>query len=938
MPRMKTRTLFLTCIISILLGAFALRLWDLDTESLWHDEGWSIRAIEGPFTTPDDNTPFLYYLTGHLLWQAVGGDSPFVYRYTSVLIGVVTVALTILLSRRWFDRRTALFAGVLVAINPLLWDYSQEVRAYIAVPLIALLLLLGAGEILRHPSEKRVPMRVWAFVFIAEVAGLYTHNLSVPLIVWLNVALGLTWLWRRDFRKMVTWAGLQITLIIAYVPWLLTQAPSGTPLNTPPQLGLSLIRDIWASYFLPFLPQLQDALNANSSLLTLIMVFGVVGIIGIIVGFVSEGDLRRGDLLGSLEPGRPYDNHPDISTYLLLTHALLVPLFSTALMLAAHIDFHPRYYIAGVPGTLILLATIGQSSIKRAYPTRQNKEKSDRSRSPGNLTPNPSPSFGEGRENDSLWLEFGRGEVSRTAKRRAEEYLKTLLRVGIILLALLSSVWSIHQIRTTRQYQHDDFQAIADIYATLPEDARILIPFNDEPALEYVFADDINAVFVNVPLYSDEATALNAIRELSGRHVELLTWYQLPADPRGMYGCLLGAMSTSTETPQTVFGLSTQGYDLPDTLPDFEPVPTDSPFREVSLQNAAVMRGAGGICLRTNWTLTQPITENIQVAASVLNPFGAPITRMDSEIARDDNVGTANWTAGESGAAYHLLRLPQGTPADDYDLLLNVYTPSQPSGFDVLDAGGNPAGKNVRLENAITTASIPANFDETRLLTPLESAQTGIPLELTLQIDADTSHPADLVLSGDGWSTQQMIDVEGDQLAWVRFIIPPGNAGEATLTLDDEPLATFTVIDPPRSFEAPIMPITLDTRLGDFAVLSGAEIPAEVSTERAFTVTLVWDSIATPDTSYTVFVQLIDPDGRVLAQSDALPAQGERPTTSWVEGEFISDAHTLNWNIADYSGEAQLIAGMYDAENGFQRVRMQDDADRVEIGSVMVIP
>lgn len=896
MPRMKTRTLFLTCIIAILLGAFALRLWHLDTESLWHDEGWSIRAIEGPFTTPDDNTPFLYYLTGHLLWRAVGGDSPFVYRYTSVLIGVVTVALTILLSCRWFDRRTALFAGVLVAVNPLLWDYSQEVRAYIAVPLVALLLLLGAGEILRHPSEKRVPMRVWAFVLIAEIAGLYTHNLSVPLIVWLNVALGLTWLWRRDFRKMVTWAGLQITLIIAYVPWLLTQAPSGTPLNTPPQPGLSLIRDIWASYFLPVLPQLQDALTANSSLLTLIMVFGVVGMIGIIVSQIIKGDLRRGDLLGSLEPGRPHDNHPDISLYLLLTHALLVPLFSTALMLAAHIDFHPRYYIAAVPATLILLASTVQFSTQNT------------------------------------------GSMKTARFSGVVLFSRRVLASGVLVLVLLISVWSIHQIRTTRQYQHDDFQAIADIYATLPEDARILIPFNDEPALEYVFADDINAVFVNVPLYSDEATALNAIRELSGRHVEFLTWYQLPADPRGMYGCMLGAMSTSTETPQTVFGLSTQGYDLPDTLPDFEPVPTDSPFREVSLQNAAVMRGAGGICLRTNWTLTQPITENIQVAASVLNPFGAPITRMDSEIARDDNVGTANWTAGESGSAYHLLHLPQGTPAGDYDLLLNVYTPSQPSGFDVLDAGGNPAGKNVRLENAIMTASIPANFDETRLLTPLESVQTGIPLELTVEINADAPHIADLVLSGDEWSTAQSIDVQGDQLAWVRFIIPPGNAGEATLTLDDEPLASFTVIDPPRSFEAPTMPITLDTQLGDFAMLSGADIPAEVSADQAFTVTLVWESLATPDTSYTVFVQLIDPDGRVLAQSDALPAQGERPTTSWVEGEFISDAHTLNWNISDYSGEAQLITGMYDADNGFQRVWTQNDADRVEIGSVMVIP
>ncbi|MEQ8674952.1 MAG: hypothetical protein RLP44_03715 [Aggregatilineales bacterium] len=876
---MKTRTLFLTLIIAILLGAFALRLWQLDTESLWHDEGWSIRAIESPFTTPDDNTPFLYYLTGHLLWRAIGGDSPFVYRYTSVLLGVVTVAVAILLSRRWLIPRTAVMAGILVAVNPLLWDYAQEVRAYVAVPLIALLLLLGAGEILRHQRGERVPLRVWLFVFIVEVAGLYTHNLTVPLIVWLNVALGLAWLWRRDFRVMVTWAGWQIALIVAYIPWLLTQAPSGTPLNTPPQIGLALIRDIWASYFLPVLPQLQDALNANSTLLGLIVVLGMVGIAGLVVGNVGKvGDMA----------GRPYK----YAIYLLLTHALLVPIFSTALMLAANIDFHPRYYIAAVPGTLILLVT-SRTNISAIW----GREKS------------PALRIGEG------------------------------FRVGIIFIALIISAWSIQQIRTTRQYQHDDFQAIAEFYATLPADARIVIPFNDEPALEYAFADQISAEFINVPLYSDEATALETIRTLAGRQVELLTWFQLPADPRGMYDCMLGAMSTTIEASVTVFGLSTQGYNLPETLPEFEPISMDSPYRQVGLQTAAVMRGAGGICLRTTWTLTQPIAENVQVAVSILNPFGAPIARMDSEIARDDNVGTATWSEAEQGAAYHLLRLPEGTPAGDYDLLLNVYTPSQPSGFDVLDAGGNPAGKDYRVVEAIRSDGVPADFGESRLLTEnVNMVQTGIPLEFTLQIASDSVRDAELTLSGQGWSLTETIALAGDQLAWVQLTIPAGNAGEATLMLDGQPLATFTITDPPRTFDAPPMPITLNTRLADFAMLTGADFPAEISTNQAFDVTLLWESLATPDRSYTVFVQLIDPDGRVLAQSDSLPAQAERPTTGWVAGEFISDSHTLTWNITDYDGDAQLIAGMYDAENGFRRLLTDDGADRVEIGSVMVMP
>ena len=59
-------------LIAVLL-AFGLRMWHLNTESIWHDEGWSIRAIRGPFTTPDDNTPFIYYFSGHLAVAAGRG-------------------------------------------------------------------------------------------------------------------------------------------------------------------------------------------------------------------------------------------------------------------------------------------------------------------------------------------------------------------------------------------------------------------------------------------------------------------------------------------------------------------------------------------------------------------------------------------------------------------------------------------------------------------------------------------------------------------------------------------------------------------------------------------------------------------------------------------------------------------------------------------------
>jgi hypothetical protein len=83
-------------------------------------------------------------------------------------------------------------------------------------------------------------------------------------------------------------------------------------------------------------------------------------------------------------------------------------------------------------------------------------------------------------------------------------------------------------------------------------------------------------------------------------------------------------------------------------------------------------------------------------------------------------------------------------------------------------------------------------------------------------------------------------------------------------------------------------------------------------------------------------VQLISAEGRVLAQSDALPAGGARPTTGWRSGEYIVDDHRLSFHAGAGPGMARLIAGMYDAQTG-QRVRFADGADAVTLAEGILI-
>ena len=102
---------------------------------------------------------------------------------------------------------------------------------------------------------------------------------------------------------------------------------------------------------------------------------------------------------------------------------------------------------------------------------------------------------------------------------------------------------------------------------------------------------DIRAELLGVDLHSDAETALGAINAALARRdfpaqVELLTWYQLPADMRGMYPCLLEAAGQPAGRPFTVLGLSTQSYQIerplalttvPDALAEYGKIASRAP-------------------------------------------------------------------------------------------------------------------------------------------------------------------------------------------------------------------------------------------------------------------------------------------------------------------------------------------------------------------------
>jgi len=76
-------------------------------------------------------------------------------------------------------------------------------------------------------------------------------------------------------------------------------------------------------------------------------------------------------------------------------------------------------------------------------------------------------------------------------------------------------------------------------------------------------------------------------------------------------------------------------------------------------------------------------------------------------------------------------------------------------------------------------------------------------------------------------------------------------------------------------------------------------------------IVLDWMANATFDVDYTVFVQVLDAENRILAQVDREPQQGGAPTSTWRAGDRIRDV--LAWE-ADTRTWARIIVGLYDAQ------------------------
>jgi uncharacterized membrane protein len=202
-------------------AAFTIRAWDLEAQSLWFDETYSVFLARLPVADAwaallaDGVHPPLYYA---LLRGVIGlGQSEAAVRTLSVLAGTLSVVLVYAIGRAWIGRTAAALAGLLLCVSPLQVWYSRDARMYALLMLLSLAAIGTYALLLRRPTSARSTLFV-----LAHGLAYLTHYfaLMVPLVEAIDILARFS----RRYHFLRRWTALQALAALPFLGWVVALA------------------------------------------------------------------------------------------------------------------------------------------------------------------------------------------------------------------------------------------------------------------------------------------------------------------------------------------------------------------------------------------------------------------------------------------------------------------------------------------------------------------------------------------------------------------------------------------------------------------------------------------------------------------------------------------------------------------------------------------
>ncbi|MDP2663474.1 MAG: glycosyltransferase family 39 protein [Dehalococcoidia bacterium] len=604
----------------IILG-FGLRIFRLDLQSIWADEGLSIyRASQDLSSIPGLSEagihPPLYDTLLHF-WLLLAGNREFSTRFLSLFFGVLALAAIFQIGRSLLGRRGALLATLVAATSPFLVYYSQETRMYAPTLLFSLLSAVATLKWIRGAGSKG-----WLACYIlAAGAAVYSHYYAWLVVGSLNLFVML-WVWvsgRSSLPRLKGWAIAQAAVALIYLPWAgvllnkyetyLTPGSSTSPLTllyqTLVSFGLSYSAGQAAAT-----PVQIDVPADHQRVVAMAVALAVIAAWGAVSGFLAgRGEKRSID-------------------WVFLPVYLLLPIAGILALSWGKRDIAPRYLLFAAPAYYLLIGQ-GLASLLTVGPV-----------------------------------------FRRTAG------------VAALLIVLGVSYRSLHNYYYDPTYWRDDIRGTVDFVndRSRTGDAVVLNAYYMSPSFDYYYRGESPVVGLPDSLPANWDDDLGALQELAGRtdRIWLVLWQSYFTDPENRIQGWLDANGFRFQATQFRGGFHVLGYltrpPVSDTAPG-EPVSLEI-GRTVKLESFQPDPGpvCGGVEMPFTlyWRALTPISTDYSVFVHLLDESSKLFAQADSQ---PDGGGfpTTRWPVGPVVADEHRLFVPWGTPPGRYSIEVGMY-------------------------------------------------------------------------------------------------------------------------------------------------------------------------------------------------------------------------------------------------------------------------
>jgi 4-amino-4-deoxy-L-arabinose transferase-like glycosyltransferase len=934
----------LAAVLWLMLLAFGLRLYRLDFQPLWGDEGWSFYfAWMSPgqlaAQTALDIHPPLYYL---LLsgWLGLVGSTPAAGRLLSILIGTLLVPLAYRLAGRLFGRAAGLFSAGLVALAPLAIYYSQEVRMYGLVTclgLASMYFFAGCSGIPRRgcaEENDQPPGRAWgtpAGYLLTTLAALYTMYYAVLLIVAqlaYLLALVLANRQRPGGRPAISTrikrtGGALLGVGLLYLPWA---AYAGTKLAAYVQgkqaaegytpLGLA---QFVGSHLIAF--SLGHLSPAAGSLAWVSLLFGVLACLG--VHYRRETGAALGAGRGAW----------------LVAGYLLVPLGLGYLINLVY-PFAPAYF----ERTLLLAAP-------------------------------------------AWWVLVGAGLAwlwERSRLRPQRRWLLRRLLVGLSVLLGLAQAAALFGSYSLPRYSDADYRGLLSLVRAQSTDRDVLLAsYQWQLGLYHAYLPDPHPQFYVVPGWgetwaADPVRMRSDLEALVSRHPRLWfpayqslgrLWETQVEATLNRLAFPAGVDWSIPSTKLTLYGwaggLAPAALSLPQGPVDQLNFGNQLALEQAEVGAAPLEAGRGIIPVRLTWQQLAGGGDD-RVVLRLTDAAGHTWASRDSR-PQGGEASFAALSVGQQLVDQHGLLIPAGTPPGEYQLRLSLHPDGDERPLDVLDAQSQPQGVEATLATVqVQLPAIPLLPEALPVQYPLSASFDGrlrllgyslsdgpfragdrlsfslfwqalsngeYPFVVFAQLQDAGGQPVAMsetppVYPADRWPAGMLLRdphqiplpaslPAGDYQLAVGLLWPDRTRLRAGWR-DQVVLTGVRTTQRPHDFSAPDPQHRLAVRFGDGARLAGYDLPQAnpVRAGQSLVLVLHWQALQSLVDSYSIFVHLVDAGGHIVGQRDQLPGNGEFPTTSWIAGEYLTDRYVLPVHPETPAGTYRVEVGLYTPQDG----------------------